>query len=153
MPSVFVLVRVTVFFFVCVYFSFSFYFGVRWCFFIKIFSITLYGTLGALFTKKSRIHEETLGVLCCLSVIFDWYVWVGGGGGGGGRGWIFAVLWHVIIGLGYACFCMIQWIFIESALPSPLPPPPATIKVFITVDKNTSKAILVEEYSLSNGWQ
>ena len=61
----------------------------------------------------------------------------------------FQVLWHVIIGLGYACFCMLQWTFIESALPTP----PPTIKVFITVDKNMSRAILVEEYSLSDDWQ
>ena len=28
-----------------------------------------------------------------------------------------------------------------------------TIKVVITVGKNISRAILVEDYSLSNGWQ
>ena len=50
--------------------------------------------IGCTIHQENGIHEEALGVLSCLSVIFAWVCVVGGGGG--------AVLWHVIVGLGYA---------------------------------------------------
>ena len=39
--------------------------------------------IGCTIHQENGIHEEALGVLSCLSVIFDWVCVVEGGGGGG----------------------------------------------------------------------
>ena len=54
----------------CVASSFSYYFGVGLCFFMKMFSIMQQGTLGALITKKDRIYEENSGYLLLLECNF-----------------------------------------------------------------------------------